>query len=404
MLRDLLQKLPGISSDHVLVVGGSYAIKILYLVFQVLFVDYFGENNFAELTTTISVIFILQASSGLGIQWSWLKYDQELLRDNWSLPGLMLLGLLLTLPISLALRLVVLKFLEIDVEYLFMLLSLVFLFEFLKIESRRTHKNKDFILSELIYTAVLMITAVVLVVSDSQSFEVAIIIALIIPIMYLFTQNEKWKHFLILPKYRFHKIRSQVILYSISNSFGLVLNALYLNAIILVSSGYLDDADAGITSYKMFVLIPMQLIVVFSLLFFTDFKLIEKLDLIAIKRYLKEKLWIQISIIGILFLYFIIYEFVVSDRYAAIDILAKLTFFVYMVVSIMFRVPMSNILNISGYSHLNVLNVFLSLLCFYVPLYYSHIPNTISALFVLFNLVGIFNGLLALVFYRWKIE
>ena len=403
MLRNLLQKFPGISSDHILVVGGSYAIKLLFLVFQVLFVDYFGENNFAQLTTTISVIFILQAASGLGIQWSWLKYDKELLRNNWSLPGLMLLGLLLSLPVSLVLKLIVLKFLGLDLEYLFILISLVFVFEFFKIESRRTHKNKDFIVSELIYTSVLMVAAVVVVFFESLHFEVAIIIALLIPVIYLFGRNEKWKQFFILNKYRLRNISGHVILYSISNSIGLVLNALYLNAVILVSPRYLGDADAGITSYKIFILIPMQLIVVFSLIFFTDFKLIEKLNLRAIKVYLKEKQWIQISLISLCLLYLIVYEFSLSNRYAAIDFSAKLTFLLYMVVSILFRVPMSNILNISGYSHLNLLNVFLSLLLFFVPVYFLLIPHTMSSLFVLFNLVGIFNGLLAFLFYRWRI-
>lgn len=403
MLKNLLQKLPGVNSDHVLVVGGSYLIKVIFLVFQVLFVEFFGENNFAQLTTTISVIFVLQASSGLGIQWSWLKYDQELLKDNWSFPGLMLLGLLLSLPVSIVLRLVVLEFLGIDLEYLLILLSLVFIFEFFKIESRRTHNNKDFILSELIYTSVLMLAAVVLVIFDSKRFELAIIVALLVPIFYLFMQNKKLGQFFSLKMYRFQSIRKNVIVYAVSNSVGLVLNALYLNAIILVSSRYLDDADAGITAYKIFILVPMQLVVVFSLVFFTDFKLIEKLDVNSIKKYLKDKRWIQISLVGLFFLYLVIYEFAISEKYAKIDFGAKLTFLIYMIVSIMYRVPLSNILNISGYSHLNVLNVFLSLLCFYIPLYFSHIPHTISALFVLFNLVGIFNGLLARVFYRWKI-
>lgn len=357
--------------------------KLLSAILSIFIVRLITVEDYGKINVILSLILILQTFSGLGLNWSLLRFGS--IENSYNAKVFLFKsfnywGLIFNIVLILIVNILFLFFSDkigVSLVWFFILslsLSTNYILELFRSLFRILNLNSVFSFLNNISSVVnFLLSFSLTILYGPVGFLLA---QVLFPILTIFVFSIKSSNFFSLMKVKQRLLRQHVS-YGISTGLGSVANQLLLliGPIIIPILGN-DDLTKEVAYFKVATIIPFNLVILPSILMTTDFVFLSKnfLNKIELIKYYKSycKSVFLISIIPFFLLLFfnkkILLTLFGKQYEGSVEmsfILILATFF-----SFLFRIPLGNLLAAVGKSTWNVTNAFISLGLFLVLSYF----------------------------------
>lgn len=394
------------SRDGVSILISSLLVKVIGLLLAIIMVRILHEKEYGYIAYALSIIGILSAFSGLGMNWSLLRYgpvlnsikDKKLIFKKSLKTGTFYTLILIILVIIYSFFLPQ-NFKEAQVTLIiisFVLLGNFFL-ELKKSFFRIIKRNKIFSQLNILSSLIIFISGIVLVIPfDGIGYAIALVVA---PLITYFIYNRKINYRLPSNIYIFPK---GYINYGLFTGLGTVSNQamILMGPLLLAYYGALPENVAG---YKVATIIPFNLVIIPSMIFTTDFVHLSEnyLNKKLLKKYYVDYVKTISAIVIVPFIIFLfIYEWFFTVVFGVSYQEFSVEFFVLtigIIVAFFLRIPLGNILSAVGKASWNVYNTVFWISVFIPSSYFGYlnfgilgVAASLSGIFILSGVVGLF--------------
>ncbi len=360
--------------DGLYIAISALIVKVIGLIISVFVIRMIDKAEFGYIAFALSIIAVLSAFSGLGMNWSLLRYGalEKTISGKKNIYFKSIkIGAVVTLILILLVSLCSVflpKHLEDSSLYLIILsLGLLgnFLLDSLRSFYRIVKKNRTYANINVAFIFVLIVTSVVgIYFYDGYGYVFALVLTPLL-VFFIFQKGLNFKH-------SNNLLPDGFVKYGINTSLGMVSNqaTIIMGPLLLGLYGAIPEEVA---MFKVTTIIPFNLMIVPGVIFTTDFVHISESykDSGVLIKYYKDyvKTLFSISIIPVILL-FIFSEDLIFYLFGAEYVLINTEFRLLLLsiyVALFLRIPAGNILSAVGKASWNVYNTYFWLVI-YLPL------------------------------------
>lgn len=391
------------SRDGIDVFISSFLNKLIFFIVSIFIVRYISKEDFGYVTIALSSLSLFNAISGLGGNWSLLRFGSiELFFQN----KFKLFNKLFTNGLffnSLCLIIIIFSILFFDKNdyspYILVIsfgILTVFISEIIKSFYRVIEKNNIYSRFTVVHSLSILIFSVILTpLLKGIGYLMAITIAPIVPIL-IFS-----KKILKALSFKFHSLPKKYLSYGIYSGVGMIANDIIINGSPIIAK-FLGFAPDEISILKVATIIPLNLIIIPSIVITTDFVHISKNSsnyfvlLDYYKKYFVSMFFISIIPFSALIIFHQeILIFIFTENYIeSSNMFVSMIFAVFL--TFLFRIPLGNILNAVGKANWNVAHSMIWFFLFTPVAYFLKIDYGINGVGYAISIVLVLSGFISL--------